>query len=222
MSSIPQSTRDAAAVIRAGAESEGRKAFISIRAARGPHGFHAGKAEIFGPGGDGLRDYSVRAKRNRAGLSNASSAMDVTIRGPQNLKRQREFTAFMVAEAKAGRADLFEIIGPNAEGKAAYWSKKNGWNEVLGWQTKKGWVPVDPSHTWHTHFSFWRDTEFSDRAAMFRPLWPQVQGVPAEHAVDDPEPLLGEPPEEDKPEDDSDTVELILQDLAAIVVKYST
>lgn len=167
MSTTPASTAAAAHLIAAGALAAGYTALHSIRAARGPHGYHAGRAEIYGPTGSGDRDYSVRKPRDKAGLSNASSALDITMRGPGSREHQRAFTAYLVAAAAAGRADLVEVLGPDAQGRATWWGVDDGWQPKLGWTIGGKWVPVDASHEWHTHISFYRDTELGDRASMF-------------------------------------------------------
>lgn len=174
MSTAPQSSKDVRHYIAEKAGVPG--ANISIRSARSNRGYHAGKDQIFGPGGKGNKDYSVKDPRDKAGLTNASAAIDVKI--PR--KALKALTANFVERAQAGQLanKVAEIIGPSADGKATYWSESGGWKPVLGWWVwKKGkrvWEPVDPSHEWHMHLGLRRNTEFDDRVALFRPFFEPV------------------------------------------------
>lgn len=183
MSYRPQSLVDAARYL--GEKMAIPQLNFSIRAAKSARGFHAGKAEIF-KSGEGNRDYSVKDPRNKAGLSEASSALD--IRWPGHLKRLRALTAHLVEQGKAGNL-LFEVIGPDSTGKANYWSAKTGW------LPKPALAPA--SHSWHIHLGFWRDTETSDRIAVFRGFFEAAIPVPVEPEepdteTPDPDPLIEE------------------------------
>lgn len=105
--------------------------------------------------------YSARTARDRAGLSNAASAGDVTDMIGVNLLRS--LSLWVVSQARAGAADaadLREIIfSPDG-------------NAVLTWDRQRGGASFplargDSSHRTHTHFSWYRDSEFRDRAALF-------------------------------------------------------
>lgn len=170
MSTRPQSLIDVSKYLQ---EKTGLKAkWFSIRAARSSGGFHAGSDEIFGPNGKGNRDKSMKGPRNKAGLSKASSAID--IHAPNQLKA---LTAHLVAN----HGDLiYEVIGKDADGKPCYWGVPSNWQPKYGWTQDKG----D-----HIHCAFFRDTEFSDRLAPFRSFY-EVPVPPA------PEP---EPVEEEQP-----------------------
>lgn len=153
---------------------------MSIRAARSSHGFHAGKSEIFGPNGDGKKDYSVKDARNMLGLSEASSAIDIKL--PQ--KTLRALTAFLVEAGKNGTA-IFEVIGPDANGAATYYSVRTDW------QPNHKLAPK--SHEWHIHLGLYRDTEFTDRVAIFRPFFeaaPVPEPEPDPDVQPDPAPSL--------------------------------
>lgn len=157
---IPDSTRAAAHLIREGATAAGYTVRgISFRSTRRSPidgkwgGYHAGRDRIMGPDGRGLRDYSVRQPRDLAGLTDATSAMDVTFGGADARRHQIEFTAYLVGQGQAGK--LAEVIGPNAQGQPTQWGWYNGWRAQPG--RDKG----------HTHIGFWRDTENADRAAIF-------------------------------------------------------
>ena len=59
-------------------------------------GYHLGEDRIFAPGGLGNKDYSVRHPRDKSGLSNFASAIDIG-----GFNRLRELSAFLLAEMKA-------------------------------------------------------------------------------------------------------------------------
>lgn len=165
LAAVRQFVSDAAGVPRAN---------ISIRAARSSRGFHAGRSDIYGAFGQGDKDYSVKAPRNKAGLTNASSAVDVKVpyKGAGSMLRQ--LTASLVAQAASGQDGgmIFEVIGPDpATGKANYWGV------LSNWQARPAWA--DASHEWHVHVSFYRDTEYADRAAVYRRFFEGYTGPKA-------------------------------------------
>lgn len=177
MSTIPRSVREANAVIRAGAALDGYRAVISTRAVRSSRGYHAGKAEIYGPDGAGDRDYSVRRRRDKAGLSNASAAQDISFRSdgsPGSAGRARralvDLCAYLVDLAKTGGTrDLVEVIGPGADGDAYYQAAPR-------WRARPR--PDGDSHEWHIHVAHFRDAEDHDLAAIFLPFWPELTQRP--------------------------------------------
>jgi hypothetical protein len=124
------------------------------------YGYHLGKDRLK-PG-----DYSATLARDKAGLSNAASALDVG-----NFAKLVALTAFLVAEAKAGRApDIREVIGPKADGRAYRWDFADG--EVT--QRAKG-----DSHEWHVHISYYRDSEHRDKVSLFKRFFEGTSGDPA-------------------------------------------
>lgn len=132
-------------------------------------GYHLGEVDIYGPGGQGDADYSVRRRRDRAGLTDAASAMDVKLPVAQ-LQTMRQH---LVRMARLGQArDLVEVIGPGADGRAYDWRKPD-WQRI-------GPRPKGDSHEWHVHISYHRDSEYRDKVALFVPLY----GPPAD-AEDD-------------------------------------
>jgi hypothetical protein len=70
-------------------------------------------------------------------------------------------TKWMVAEARAGRRpDTREVIGPGGDGRAYRWAHENGWKAQLR--------TAGDSHETHTHESYYRDSENSDKIRYFR------------------------------------------------------
>jgi hypothetical protein len=145
-------------------------------------GFHLGRDRIFGacacrPGpsgscvaGKGWADYSVRTGRDRNGLTDAASAIDLG-RLEGTLADLYAFSRWLVGRARAnaaGTSDLREIIySPDGQ-------------RVLGWSREAGVdsAPIpgygDASHLTHTHISFYRDSQARDKRPLFAPYFTQV------------------------------------------------
>lgn len=100
--------------------------------------------------------YSRQHPRDVKLKTDAASALDIG-----NFARLVAFTAWMVAEARAGRRpDTREIIGPAADGRAYRWAAENNW---VAQRRARG-----DSHETHTHESYYRDSEKSDKLRYFR------------------------------------------------------
>lgn len=195
MSTIPQSLSDLKRYLIEKTGAEGKN--FGIRGAVGARrqwGYHLGRSDIYGSGGYGDKDYSNRRRRDRAGLSEASSGFDIRLPA----KELKRLTAYLVDEARAGRADLMEILGPDSLGAAKRWARPD-------WKP----LPASADHRWHIHLSFPRDTETGDRVAMFEGLY--GSRTPVEPEPEDPFPEPGPPPEPPEPEP---TAEELLAQLA--------
>ncbi len=132
-------------------------------------GYHLGKDRIYdgsGPGQGGA-DYSVQTSRDKAGLSNAASALDLG-RLDGSLANLREFNRWFVARCRvnaAGTRDVREVIY-TADGRTVLrWDRQRGYNSA----PRPG--ESDPSHLWHTHISFYRDSEERGKVDLFRPYF---------------------------------------------------
>lgn len=113
------------------------------------YGYHLGKDRIRSG------DYSASLSRDKAGLSNGAAALDIG-----NFSKLVALTAFLVAEAKAGRApDIREIIGPKSDGRAYRWDFHDDEIEKRS---------DGDSHEWHIHISYYRDSERRDKTDLFR------------------------------------------------------
>lgn len=156
---------------------------------RRPWGFHLAKSEIYGPDGMGDRDYSVKQPRNKRAVSEYSAGFDINVGG----KREREVVAHLVEMARTGKDKvngkslLFEVIGPDKDGKAMRWGVRTGWKPV----------PARADHDWHVHISFWRDQEEADKRPLFFGYF-GIQQYPA---------LIEEPEEPEHPEEPEEPVE---------------
>jgi hypothetical protein len=125
-------------------------------------GYHVGKDRIFGPGGQGWSDYSVRTARDKAGLSNAATAIDI---GRHN--GIIELLAGLRAEARAGRApDIREIISERGDGSHIW-----RYDAVTGSTTGD---PASRELPHHGHVSYFRDSEGRTKL----PVYQRVIGLP--------------------------------------------
>lgn len=105
--------------------------------------------------------YSARTARDKAGLSNAASAGDVTDMIGANLLRM--LSQWVVAQARAGAADAADLreVVFSPDGTAVLtWDRERG-------QSSFPMARGSVSHREHSHFSWYRDSEFRDRAALF-------------------------------------------------------
>jgi hypothetical protein len=148
MSYAPQTLLDAREyVLDQTGLSEGAVGIVGDKNHR--YGYHLGKDRLTSG------DYSASLSRDKRGLSNGAAALDIG-----NFKRLVELTAFLVAEARAGRLpDVREIIGPHKDGRAYRWDFADGEVE----QREDG-----DSHEWHLHLSYYRDSEGREKVSPFR------------------------------------------------------
>lgn len=128
--------------------------------ARGYRGYHLGKDQIFSSVGQKSKDYSIQTARDKAGLSDARSAMDI------NLPSKKEMALFnyLVTQCRKdapGTSDIREVIG-TSDGKVVLrYDRQRGANS----QPKPG--EADASHLWHIHISWYRDSEDRDKIGVF-------------------------------------------------------
>jgi len=139
---------------------------------------HANSGTSYHLGKDALRSTSysiVESPRDRNGLSDAASALDVgwfkiTVKGRNH--NLRTFSSWLVGQCRTGApdtGDIREIIySPDGE-------------IVKRWDRLGIRSSGDDSHLTHTHISWHRDSENRDKTALFR-RWFQAIG-----AIDTPE-----------------------------------
>jgi len=108
-------------------------------------------------------DYSVvESARDRNGLSRAASALDVgefSKRIGSRTINLRDFSVWLVAQCKANApdtADIREVIYTDNGSTVKRWDR-------LGRRTSG-----DSSHLWHTHISYFRDSEKRDKTTLFK------------------------------------------------------
>ena len=130
-------------------------------------GYHLGRDRVFSAGGRGWGDYSVAYHRDKAGLSNAASAIDLG-RLNGSLTELRKFSVWLVERCMShapGTQDIREIIySPDGRRVFGYSALSgSGSQPILGYG--------DASHLTHTHISFFRDSENLDKVGLFSPYF---------------------------------------------------
>jgi hypothetical protein len=147
-------------------------------------GYHLGGDQL------GPKDYSNVKARDRRGLSDARSAIDIKL----PVRDLKKLVTYLRAEAEAGRlTDVREFLGPRQDGRAARYAKENNWQEEL--------YPEGNSHEWHVHLSFFRD---STSPASDRDKVGILEGHFGPRDPDQEEP---EPPPDDGPDNPPDEPE---------------
>ncbi len=127
-------------------------------------GYHCGRDRLFSATGHGWDDVSVRTARDRAGLTDAASALDL---GHTDKRVLRAFTGWLIDRCRANApetADLREVIGSLDGVNTIYYDRERN---VVATNA----AGVDSSHLWHTHLSFYRDSESRDKTGIFAPYW---------------------------------------------------
>ncbi len=123
--------------------------------------YHNGQDAVTRYGRHASTDYSIRTRRDREPyLTNAASAIDIG-----NFPRLRSMSAWLVTQARrnaTGTSDIREIIY-SPDGR-----------RVLRWDRERGYASLprtgeaDDSHLWHTHISYYRDSERRSKLGLFR------------------------------------------------------
>lgn len=116
-------------------------------------GYHLGRDRIYGPDGQGDNDYSVQTARDKAGLSNAASAIDIG-----NFGDLRAFSIWLVAELRKGNVlgrDFREVIYSPDGTLVLRWVRGANGNVPFPMAS----TVLNNSHRTHSHISFDRDSE---------------------------------------------------------------
>jgi len=151
-------------------------------------GYHLGKDRIYGtcackPDGvckPGLRDldYSVKLTRDKAGLTNASAALDL---GHATKSVLRAYSRWLVSQCQKnapGTSDVREVIYSPDGLVVKRWDNHTKTLHTGGDGTGQG----DNTHLWHTHISFFRDSESRAKTPwLFTPFFEPV--VPVEDTM---------------------------------------
>lgn len=135
----------------------------------GPHArtgssYHLGRSQLRPD------SYSiVESSRDGRGLSEAAAALDVgefTKRVGGTTHTLRTFSAWLVAQCKAGTPDTGDIreVIYSLDGKT-----------VRRWDRLGRRTSGDSSHTFHTHISYFRDSESRDKTALFRRYLAEIE-----------------------------------------------
>lgn len=118
--------------------------------------YHLGKDQLI----LSKNPYSVRTARDRAGLSNAASALDID----DDLDELRALSLWLVEQCRAGAPDTLDIreIIFSPDGVNVYrWDRERG-------QTSLPVPDNDLSHRTHSHVSYYRDSEFRDKVGLYK------------------------------------------------------
>ena len=151
-------------------------------------GYHLGRDRIYSAcacrpdgtcePGRGAKDYSVTNSRDKAGLTNAASAIDLGKLGG-TYAGLRVFSTWLVMQCQAkapGYRDVREIIYSPDGIKVQRYSGIDG-------AIHTGPGNGDGSHTTHTHISYFRDSEDRDKTLLFAPYFLPDTSIPPEDNV---------------------------------------
>ena len=130
--------------------------------------YHNGQDAITRYGRTAANDYSIRTPRDREPyLTNAASALDIG-----NFPKLRSLSMSLVAQARAGlpgTRDIREIIYSPDGRTVMRWDRERGQSSM----PRSG--EADNSHLWHTHISWYRDSETRSKLAPFKHYFEPVK-----------------------------------------------
>jgi hypothetical protein len=136
--------------------------------------YHNGRDRFLASGLDTCAEnYTICTGRDRAGLTNAAAAIDIGNHGGL-----RALSRWLVGRARSnapGTRDIREIIYSPDGRQVLRWDRERGIESL----PKTG--EADDTHRWHTHVSFYRDSELRDKVGIFRPYYEPL--VPSEQPV---------------------------------------
>jgi hypothetical protein len=145
--------------------------------------YHLGKSQLL-PGA-----YSIRTDRDKKGLTEAASAIDLG-KLKDSFTELQKFSLWFANQCKAGKTgynDVREVIWWDPVGQRVL-----GWSDLSPVKFIPGYG--DNSHKTHTHISFYRDSENRDKIAMFKPYFEKVSTPHYEAIVTQPTPLWNDVP----------------------------
>ena len=174
--------------------------------ARHTGGYHLGRDRLFSSTGKGWSDYSLQLQRDKNGLTNAASAMDFGKLGG-SLTKLQHFSRWLVDKCKAdpkARYLVREFIyTPNGQLPIHRYSGPD--NKVY-----TGPGSGDNTHLWHSHLSFYRDTEYKDKTWLLNEYFAQFATPPDTSTGDDMGvPLYLSATKDSNPFDDFGTAKLV-------------
>ncbi|MDP2622277.1 MAG: hypothetical protein Q8Q29_00565 [Actinomycetota bacterium] len=111
--------------------------------------------------------YSRQTTRDRAGLTDAASAIDLG-RLNGSLGHLRTFSVWLVKQCQANRpgtSDIREVIYTDDGKRVLRWDRERGVKSA----PRTG--EADNSHLTHTHVSFYRDSEKRPKVGVFAPYF---------------------------------------------------
>jgi hypothetical protein len=182
---------------------------------------HQQKGTSYHLGKDQLKAdaYSRRLRRDRDGLTERASALDL---GKLNKKigKLRKFSNWLVEQAEAGLTpDIREIIW-SPDGKVVVrWDEHQDRRIVSLRKNQNGKPQVvnegqgDATHYRHTHISFYRDSRLTPKVELFRPFFEHpIPPKPDDEPEPDPNDDLDlDPDDEDDPKPDDGPTPLFVR-----------
>lgn len=149
MSYAPQSLKDVRNFLLAQPGLDGLEVGIVGNPATHTYGYHLGRDRL------PLNDYSNRLQRDRNGLTDAASGLDIGM-----FDRLVNLVSYLLDACREGRTtQIRAIAGPHFNGRAYRWDSTSGWEPQL---LKKG-----DDHEWHAHIEWFRDTEYENKLTLF-------------------------------------------------------
>lgn len=141
---------------------------------------HAAKGTSYHLGKDQLTAdaYSAKLPRDKAGLSNAASAIDIgAVNGSlQGLQRLSSWLVDACINEQPDTEDIREVIySPDGSG-VFRWDNAAKKAYTAGTGTGQG----DDSHRSHTHVSYYRDSESHDKVALYARYFEEDEVDPTE------------------------------------------
>lgn len=173
----PQTIRDLKNYLEAHGAVISIARFCEPKTGRQYRGYHLGKSQIMkgdlsgGCPPSGTADYSIQTARDKAGLTEARAAIDIQF----GKARLRDFTRWAFNQARAnapGTQDWREVIGSTDGIKVLRWDRERGYDSL----PRAG--EADDSHLYHTHISFYRDSESREKVTAVKPYFEPTQEVP--------------------------------------------
>jgi len=132
--------------------------------------YHNGYDRIVSAGRTRATDYSIRTDRDWRGKTDAAAALDIG-----NFPRLRSLSVWLVQQARANKpytSDIRELIYSPDGRTVLRWDRERGFRSL----PRQG--EADSSHLWHTHISWYRDSEPRGKVGLFRAYF-EPQTVPA-------------------------------------------
>lgn len=139
--------------------------------------YHNGWDRVLAHHRTAATDYSIRTARDRAyPRTNAAMAIDIG-----NFRNLRQLSASIVEQARRnapGTRDMREIIYSPDGRTVLRWDRERGFDSA----PKTG--EADNSHLYHTHISYYRDSERREKLTPFRRYFDPVDYWGSEIAAD--------------------------------------
>ncbi len=173
---------------------------------QGGTSYHLGRSDLIAGA------YSTKLKRDRKGLTESASALDLG-RLHKRIGKLRKFSNWLVAQAEAGLTpDIREIIWSPDGIEVRRWDSHLDKVIVSLRRHKDGSIHVvneangDASHFWHTHISFYRDSRLRPKVEYFQPFFdhPIPDTKPDEELEPNPDDNLDFNPDDELDPDPAD------------------